>query len=106
MRHPAHLLLLVALLASVLQTPGAAQEELKKEDVSLAVTDGIAYLLDEQNEDGSWGGPVNQTFTSGFANPATYRMWQIGTTGLSARTLLERGSTEEHEEGQDKGSRA
>ncbi len=102
MRHPAHLLLLVALLASVLQTPGAAQEEFKKEDVSLAVTDGIAYLLDEQNEDGSWGGPVNQTFTSGFANPATYRMWQIGTTGLSARTLLERGSTEEHEVAADR----
>lgn len=78
-----------------------AQDSFKKEDVSLAVNEGIVYLLDHQNADGSWGGTVDQTMTSGFANPATYRMWQMGTTGLSTRTLLEHGSTTEHEEAVD-----
>lgn len=81
----------------------ASQDSFKKEDVSLAVTDGLAYLLADQNADGSWGGPVNQTFTSSFGNPATYRMWQIGTTGLSVRTLLEHGSTADEEASVDRG---
>lgn len=76
--------------------PARAQESFKQEDVAVAIDTGLAYLLADQNEDGSWGGTVNQTFTSGFANPVTYRMWQIGTTGLATRTLLEQGLTAEH----------
>jgi hypothetical protein len=79
-----------------------AQESFKREDVPLAIDSGLAYLLADQNEDGSWGGTVNQTFTSGFANRATYRMWQIGTTGLSTRSMLELGRTKEHEESADR----
>lgn len=72
------------------------------EDVSLGVEAGLQYLLDTQNEDGSWGGTVNATFTSGFANPQTYRMWQIGTTGLAMRTVLEHGQLDKHEEAVDR----
>jgi hypothetical protein len=79
----------------------SAQESVRPEDVPLAIQSGIQYLLDEQNEDGSWGGVVNATFTSGFANPATYRMWQIGTTALATRTMLEEGSLNKHEESAD-----
>jgi hypothetical protein len=94
----------LGLASLVLAGNALAQEDtFKKEDVSLAIQDGLAFLLNSQNKDGSWGGTVNATFTSGFANPATYRMWQIGTTGLSTRTMLENGSTREHEAAADKG---
>ena len=100
MRLPRRLLLAAFLLGGV--ASATAQDSFKKEDVGLAIESGLAYLLADQNEDGSWGGSVNQTFTSGFANSATYRMWQIGTTGLSARSMLELGSTEQHEAAADR----
>ncbi len=59
------------------------------EDVPVAIQSGIEYLVSTQNDDGSWGGPRNATFTSGFANPATYETWQIGTSALTVRALLE-----------------
>ena len=61
------------------------------EEVAVAVDSGLAHLLASQNPDGSWGGTTNATFTSGFANVETYRMWQIGTTGLALRAVLEEG---------------
>lgn len=61
------------------------------EDAARGMERGLAYLLSTQNEDGSWGGTRNVTFTSSFANPATYQAWQVGTTGLVCRALLESG---------------
>ncbi len=67
----------------------AQDEGFRAEDVPVAIRSGLDYLLETQNDDGSWGGTVNATFTSSFANPATYRMWQMGTTALATRSLLE-----------------
>jgi len=88
--------------AAVEAAPARGLDSFKKEDVPLAIEAGLAYLLADQNADGSWGGTVDQTFTSGFANPVTYRMWQIGTTGLATRSMLELGTTAEHEAATDK----
>ena len=68
------------------------------EDVPVAIQSGLEFLAGHQNEDGSWGGFRNATFTSGFANPATYDTWQIGTTALGARALLELDSTSRYTE--------
>lgn len=83
--------------------PPAAKEQIAPEAIPVAIDEGLAYLLDNQNDDGSWGGTVNQTMTSGFANPATYRMWQMGTTGLAARAMFEVGMTEAQREAADRG---
>lgn len=89
----------LVLLPGVL--PAAQQPD--SEELAGAVRQGLEYLLTDQNEDGSWGGWRTATFTSGFANPATYKMWSIGTTALATRTLLELGPGEEHAEAADRG---
>lgn len=95
------LLLGLALIAPSSE-PAQTQSPVDSEQVSLAIQGGIEFLAGDQNPDGSWGGYVNQTFTSSFANVQTYRMWQIGTTGLATRTMLEQGSTAAHEAATDR----
>ena len=80
-----------------------AQEAYTDEDVPLAIQTGLEYLMQHQNEDGSWGGTVNATFTSSFGNQATYRMWQIGTSALSTRAVLELGASGEHAKAAERG---
>ena len=70
--------------------------------MTLAIKNGLRFLVDHQNEDGSWGGVKNATFTSGFANPATYKTWQIGASGLATRALLELGSTQDQKDAADR----
>ena len=79
-----------------------AQSPLPPEAVHLAVQSGIEFLASDQNPDGSWGGLANRTFTSSFANIQTYRMWQIGATGLATRTMLENGTSAKHDAAADK----
>lgn len=55
---------------------------------------GKDFLLATQNADGSWGGVKNATFTSGFANPATYHCWQVGTTALVVQSLMQTAGEE------------
>ncbi len=89
-------------LASLCNAPVFAQKTVDPERVSLAVQSGLEFLAGDQNEDGSWGGVANQTFTSSFANVQTYRMWQIGATGLATRTMLEQGSSKAHDAAADR----
>ena len=81
----------------------SAQDAPERETVAAAIRKGLDYLLQQQNKDGSWGGTKNATMTSGFANPATYRAWQIGTTGLVTRSLLELGLLDEHRQAVERG---
>ena len=92
----------VALLSCTVVAPAYSQKTIDQEQVALAVQSGLEFLTGDQNDDGSWGGYTNQTFTSGFANVQTYRMWQVGTTGLATRTMLEQGSTKEHDAAADR----
>lgn len=59
---------------------------------------GVKFLLEDQNSEGSWGGPREAVYTftgSVWSNPETHRSWKVGTTGLCCLTLLETGQTEE-----------
>ena len=90
-RRSSALLLVMGLCSGA---PALAQEP-DGEEVPSAILTGLQFLITSQNADGSWGGWKDQTFVSGFANPSTYRMWQIGTTALATRTLVENGHTRE-----------
>jgi hypothetical protein len=91
---------LAALLAAA---PAFAQDGPTKEELATAIRSGLAFLVDSQNADGSWGGVKNATFTSGFANPATYRCWQIGASALATRALIELGREEQQVAAADRG---
>ena len=73
------------------------------EDVPLAIDHGLEFLVKNQNENGSWGGTKNATYTSSFANPATYKAWQIGASALATRALIELGRGTEQEAAADRG---
>jgi hypothetical protein len=81
----------------------SAQEGFGPEEVPIAIRTGVQFLLDTQNADGSWGGVKNATFTSSFANPSTYRMWQIGASALATRALLELGQGDAERAAVDRG---
>ena len=78
---------LLALLSTTTIAQDAAkpgrQGGIRAEDVPIAIRGGLEFLVNAQNENGSWGGTKNATFTSSFANPATYKMWQIGSSALA-----------------------
>jgi hypothetical protein len=82
---------------------GQTQDLVGSEEVALAIRTGVEYLAQTQNADGSWGGVKDATFTSAFGNPATYKCWQIGASGLATRAMLELGETREHAEAVDRG---
>ncbi|MBI4880164.1 MAG: hypothetical protein HY812_10975 [Planctomycetes bacterium] len=91
--------LAAALLFSAAAVLPAAEEEAPTtEQVRAAMVKGVQYLLGAQNKDGSWGGVKNATFSSGFANPATYHCWTVGTTALAAQALLQVGKQVGEEE--------
>jgi len=59
---------------------------------------GVAFLLEDQNSEGSWGGPREAVYTftgTVWSNPETHRSWKVATTGLCCLALLEAGRTEE-----------
>ena len=58
----------------------------------------IAFLLQDQNSDGSWGGPRNAVYTftgTVWSNPETHRSWKVATTGLCCLALLRAPRTDE-----------
>jgi hypothetical protein len=58
---------------------------------------GVAFLLEDQNPDGSWGGPREAVYTftgDVWSNPETHRSWKVATTGLCCLALLDAGRTE------------
>jgi len=76
--------------------PAAARGEdsLTRESVRAAVARGLAFLLDAQNADGSWGGPWGGITTwSGetWSSPESHRSWRVATTGLCCLAVLEVG---------------
>lgn len=86
--------LLVGGAATLTPSDGAAS----RDDVRAAIEKGVAFLLADQNKNGSWGGPQDSITTwSGpmWPNPETHRAWKVATTGLCVAALAEVGTTEE-----------
>lgn len=95
--------LVLTLLSLVCGPVRGAEVDSSDEAVKEAIDRGVAFLLEAQNEDGSWGGVRNATFISRFANPATYRCWQVATTALAVQALLETGRGPDAESAVDRG---
>jgi hypothetical protein len=91
------LLLAIAGLSGI--APAAEPpSQLTTEDAITAIRRGVAFLLKDQNSDGSWGGPRGAVYTftgDVWSNPETHRSWKVGTTGLCVLALLEAGQTED-----------
>jgi len=90
------LLLAVGLLAPAagVGEAGDVAAAVSVEDAQAALERGVAFLLNDQNPDGSWGGPraAVYTFTGPvWSNPETHRSWKVATTGLACLAVLEAG---------------
>lgn len=96
MRRPA-LILTAALLAHAALADETPSRALSADDTLTAAQRGVAFLLEDQNSDGSWGGPRGAVYTftgSVWSNPETHRSWKVATTGLCCMALLEAGRDE------------
>jgi len=70
-----------------------------------SITRAVAFLVQDQNSDGSWGGPQDSITTwSGemWPNPETHRAWKVATTGLCVAALLEVGPPPEAADATDR----
>ena len=78
------------------------------EQVRNAIQRGIDFLLQDQNPDGSWGGPQDSITTwsgSTWPNPESHRAWKVATTGLCCAALYETATAEAALEAADRGVR-
>jgi len=95
---PSRLIAWVVAVVAVSYPTAVRGEDLPApESVRAAVARGLAFLLDAQNADGSWGGPWGGITTwSGetWSSPESHRSWRVATTGLCTLALLEVGEDE------------
>lgn len=97
-------LMLAGLPAAAHAQPGGADPTAQQ--ARQAVQGGIAFLLKDQNSDGSWGSHrgASNTFTGPvWSNPETHRSWTVATTGLCCMALLEAGDSPEADAALDRG---
>ena len=84
----------LTLMARAADPPGAVSAD----QARAVIERGVTFLLEDQNSEGSWGGPREAVYTftgTVWSNPETHRCWKVGTTGLCCLALLEAGRTEE-----------
>ena len=78
------------------------------EQVRTAIQRGIDFLVQDQNPDGSWGGPQDSITTwsgSTWPNPESHRAWKVGTTGLCCAALYQTATADVALEAADRGVR-
>ena len=71
--------------------------EIDPDEARAAMARCVAFLLADQNADGSWGGPREAIWTfsgSVWTNPATHEAWTVATTGLCCAALLDADRSE------------
>ena len=94
----------LAVLACLLQPQALpAADAPSVDEVRAAIQGGVDYLLANQNEDGSWGGIRNATFTTAFGNAGTQYCWMIGTSALATQAVLELSTEPEGAASADRG---
>jgi len=85
--------------------PASDPPSLSVEQAQAAVERGVAFLLADQNSEGSWGGPRGAVYTftgDVWSNPETHRSWKVATTGLGCLALLEAGDSDAARQGADR----
>ena len=102
---PPGLLLSGLALVGMLTGPGLHADDAAPDvnQVRAAISGGLEYLLSHQNEDGSWGGVRNATYTTSFGNSATQYCWMVGTTALATQAVLELGNGDDAHQAVDRG---
>lgn len=88
MRQP---LLIMTLCAALSVGAMAEPNDLRSEAAAReAIARGVAFLVADQNADGSWGGPRDSVYTFGggvWSNPEAHRSWRVATTGVDVWAL-------------------
>jgi hypothetical protein len=98
MNTAASLALTLLLHAAAGGDPGPSDDQ-----VRTSIDRGIAFLLKEQNPEGSWGSANDATYTDLWSNPETHRAWKIGTTALCCMAMMELGTTDDGKRARDRG---
>ncbi len=80
------------IVAGALAVPAAAHDAAA---VQAAIAKGVDYLVQNQEQDGSFGAPRNVMLSETFATVCTYEAWTYATTGLVAMALADCGTTPE-----------
>jgi hypothetical protein len=76
--------------AHAAETP--APEPVSPADARAAIARGVAYLVDAQNEDGSWGSPAPALFLDIYSpHPGSHYAYQVASSALALSALLEVG---------------
>ncbi len=86
--------------------PPERERVVGEDETRSAIQRAIAFLVKDQNPEGSWGGPRGAVYTftgSVWSNPETHRSWKVATTGLAVLALLESGPAEEAKAACDRG---
>lgn len=98
-------LLLLADFSAPLCAQLAAPRELSTEQIQQSAERAAAFLLADQNENGSWGSQKNAHvgIDEFWSNVETHRSWRVATTGLCLMTLRELQPTPEIERSYDRG---
>ncbi len=73
--------------------PADGADPRRADAVQAAIRRGVAFLVDHQEADGSFGAPRNVMLSETFATVHTYEAWTFATTGLVAMALADCGST-------------
>ncbi len=85
--------------------PLSIPSTLSKEQARPALDNAIGYLLNTQNQDGSWASAVKETLWFDFAETETYYAWKMAASALVVRALLVAPETPERRKALEHGLR-
>ena len=84
---------IVACVASV-AAQERPQEEANASNIAASIRHGVDFLIADQNENGSWGGPTRTKGLNIYAPlPGAHHAFRAGASGLALSGLIDSGDT-------------
>jgi hypothetical protein len=88
------------LLTTGISIPSAKPSDPRTAQYNLAITRGVAFLVNSQQPDGSWGTGLETRGTEVYSMvPGSHDAYRIGTTALCVMALREAGEKTAHDKG-------